>query len=898
MPTTDANAGRRAQIALEFMIVYSFVLLIFVLLFTLIATQRGATLAQQEYSLLQLQTQSIASYINQALAAGNGYSATIPFSGSINAKPYALSVSTSGVIIAQMTVGTQIIRAYAFSNARNMVVNGTPTQSGNGITVYSVPTQSGSLYLTNSQGVIYFNAHPSSTVGLAKSITSSEVANVKDAGFNGASSYISVLAYPIANLPAYTVDMWVYLTSGTSYLFAGYTSSVGSPGCASYYISANPVTIGTWNQNYAGNWYTSTSSTSVPLNSWHMVTVTLSGGGTGTGNIIVYLDGGSANIISGQSISSSVPNPLTEIGGWATGCTGSLTGSLNGAMADVQVYNSALTSNQVASLYSEGIGGSPVVPANVIGWWQLNGNANDYSGSNNNGATTSVVYQSVAQMRVHIAAGNGANAIGTPIGFVTSAGSVGPAGYSNSIALYANAAGNQTVFVSSSGAVRISNLTINVFNDNLTTVGNLLGWWPLDEGYGSTVYDLSTHYNNGLFSSPSWAPFSNQTTNLAAANFNGASSYIQTSASALPMGTNALSMFAWIKTTQSGNYPDIAAYGKCGPGNGAALGVYAGYFYADFCSDAANSNVLVSNGFWHLVGFTFAGGTKAVTMYVDGVAIPGSVSTVPNIITGGYNDYIGWWSGATSPYFQGSVSDVQIYNISLSSSQVKQLYQEGVSGQPMGDSGLVGWWPLADSANDYSSNGNNGVPTNVVFGNVNYVSPATSGAMKVASFNGGSSSYVSATAPVSGLTTLTSSLWVNLAQLGVQQHFLFMGANGGNRLAPYITTSNIFHCYTPSTDLSSGYALSSGTWYFLTCSYTGSSIYAYVNGVLEANAPLSSFSLGGSSIFIGSDYQGSFPTNGLISDVQIYSPALPANQIMQMYQQGLPPYSKLNVSLG
>ena len=61
----------------------------------------------------------------------------------------------------------------------------------------------------------------------------------------------------------------------------------------------------------------------------------------------------------------------------------------NGTMSNVQLYNGSLSANDILSLYQEGIGGAPINLENLVGWWPLNGNANDYSGNNNNGKTAS-----------------------------------------------------------------------------------------------------------------------------------------------------------------------------------------------------------------------------------------------------------------------------------------------------------------------------------------------------------------------------------------------------------------------------------------------------------------------------------------------------------------------------
>ncbi len=63
--------------------------------------------------------------------------------------------------------------------------------------------------------------------------------------------------------------------------------------------------------------------------------------------------------------------------------------------------------------------------------------------------------------------------------------------------------------------------------------------------------------------------------------------------------------------------------------------------------------------------------------------------------------------------FTGMLSDAQLYNASLSTTQIDRLYKEGMGGAPLPNTGLVAWWPLNGNANDFSGNGNNGITTNV-----------------------------------------------------------------------------------------------------------------------------------------------------------------------------------------
>jgi hypothetical protein len=58
---------------------------------------------------------------------------------------------------------------------------------------------------------------------------------------------------------------------------------------------------------------------------------------------------------------------------------------INGYLANLQIYNATMSMNGMNSLYLRGVGGAPINLNNLVGWWPLNGNANDYSGQGWNG---------------------------------------------------------------------------------------------------------------------------------------------------------------------------------------------------------------------------------------------------------------------------------------------------------------------------------------------------------------------------------------------------------------------------------------------------------------------------------------------------------------------------------
>jgi hypothetical protein len=78
-------------------------------------------------------------------------------------------------------------------------------------------------------------------------------------------------------------------------------------------------------------------------------------------------------------------------------------------------------------------------------------------------------------------------------------------------------------------------------------------------------------------------------------------------------------------------------------------------------------------------------------------------------------------------------------------------------------------------------------------------------------------------------------------------------------------------------------------------------MYLYINGVQVGSTALGA-NIGSSSqtLKIGTSGGGCGVQSaiGSIADVQIYNTALTQQQIMQLYTQGFPPQSRLNVSLG
>jgi hypothetical protein len=100
-----------------------------------------------------------------------------------------------------------------------------------------------------------------------------------------------------------------------------------------------------------------------------------------------------SSFYNGNYLGSTSVNSITSTAGnifIGSACNGGE--PFIGQIANVQIYNTSLSTNEVQALYQEGIGGAPIDLQNLVGWWPLNGNANDYSGNGNNGQATAVTY--------------------------------------------------------------------------------------------------------------------------------------------------------------------------------------------------------------------------------------------------------------------------------------------------------------------------------------------------------------------------------------------------------------------------------------------------------------------------------------------------------------------------
>ena len=166
-------------------------------------------------------------------------------------------------------------------------------------------------------------------------------------------------------------------------------------------------------------------------------------------------------------------------------------------------------------------------------------------------------------------------------------------------------------------------------------------------------------------------------------------------------------------------YNYVFAYGSgyysgCGEATTIGLAVQSNMLpaVANWCNDfIPGSGSTFKLGVWNMETVVING--QSATLYVNTTANAGSLPNEPANLQSGPDGIGAAGTNGAFGKFNGSISDVQVYNTALSRSQINKLYSEGLGGAPISNAGLVGWWTLDGNANDYSGNNNNGVATNV-----------------------------------------------------------------------------------------------------------------------------------------------------------------------------------------
>jgi hypothetical protein len=213
-----------------------------------------------------------------------------------------------------------------------------------------------------------------------------------------------------------------------------------------------------------------------------------------------------------------------------------------------------------------------------------------------------------------------------------------------------------------------------------TSDANLVALWGLngnaldEKGILNGTSQGTVNYNNGNGSVGQGVFLVNTDTAQA-------SNYINTAVTGLPTGNSARTIVAWVKTSSNGYNNPFFKYGTVANYQGWSADLNSNKFrLCIYAECAGTSTTTVATNTWYHIAFVYHG-NKTIDYYLNG-KIDGSatLTNTPNTGTagatiGGSHLATTYWSGSSG--WNGAIDELKVYNDSLSSSEVQNLYELG-----------------------------------------------------------------------------------------------------------------------------------------------------------------------------------------------------------------------------
>ena len=219
---------------------------------------------------------------------------------------------------------------------------------------------------------------------------------------------------------------------------------------------------------------------------------------------------------------------------------------------------------------------------------------------------------------------------------------------------------------------------------------DMIGWWKLDDGNGTVVYDSSWHNRQGTIHEANWTNEDGK--NFL--NFNGESDYVSLPSLNLT-NLDAFTVSAWINSDfakagfiiYNGNLGEF----KLGNGDLSVDSQTSALFlsYANFSVKLSDNNwYSISSSFpikpntWHHIVGVWSKG-EALKVYVDDVLAgendniaSSGLFTADTTLPGSFPSSIGIYAQAhwdKSGFYKGQMSNVMVYNKALNSQEIENL---------------------------------------------------------------------------------------------------------------------------------------------------------------------------------------------------------------------------------
>ena len=402
--------------------------------------------------------------------------------------------------------------------------------------------------------------------------------------------------------------------------------------------------------------------------------------------------------------------------------------------------------------------------------------------------------------------------------------------------------------------------------------------------------------------------------------FNGTSSYIDTSS--FTTSGDDVTISIWLNAINiSASSPSTTGALVYGDANNF---IYYNVNEVIYAKINGSTSILVANsggvpqifgtGNWHHLAVVKSGST--VTWYVDG-------SPFSDLGTGGSGgftmNYIGAAGGSSIYFLDGQLSNVAIFESALDASAITTIYNSGQPETTISSSPLS-WWKLDNlttGIQDSGSASNNGTnygatisgiavsQENGTSNNMNTANLVTSDLTRSIpyssyslQFDGAGDNVGVSDSSVLKPSTITVSMWVKGGNQSTFAYFLSKYYTGGGTAYGFYTgatTDKIAFTMRKGDD--SGWVTTAFStvmdenWHNVIGTFDGTNVKLYVDGILTSTVAsgVTGITYGSGDLTIGAFLgNGTLHVNAELSNISIFSSALTEDQILTIYNGGVP----------
>ncbi len=410
----------------------------------------------------------------------------------------------------------------------------------------------------------------------------------------------------------------------------------------------------------------------------------------------------------------------------------------------------------------------------------------------------------------------------------------------------------------------------------------LLGYWSMNEGVGSTAGDSSGNNNTGNIVGAVWTS-GKRGKSLDFTSTNNKFAIPSTSV----LDTDVHTIAFWLKFNYTAtNWDQIFAYRPSGSDRSPGIWTNPagdclhwrynpGNMGAD-CVGPGGDGKYFTPGIWYYITGVKSG--SVFDFYVNGNKTGGSY-TVPAMKSPGNAPIELGQTGYNSAIF--SIDDLRVYNRALSAAEIQSLYQQteakiNSSQNAKLTSGLAGLWSFdgpdisGSTAYDRSGNGNNGT----INGATKTIGKIGQGLYCNNSINSQVNISDIATVGSSG----TYSLWIKPADVNVQAGLI------DSNFDIFLWDGNLIYFRAGNQTAVSTASWESNSWHHVAMTWNGTNYFGYIDGVQVVTNGIQTGSRSGNLYLCKVD--AGFYYKGSIDETRIYSRALSASEVKQLYDMG------------